>query len=244
MALIGEDFDYTFTEGERPIFRIRGDEHPRRPRGDHLPRPGRAHALRRAGRALPRREPRGELQPAHQRGAAAGQRRAQGARRAELRTPVLQLRDKGKLLVSTQPVRIRYGDRFAATAERLRVHRPQELFVLQGGVSVHSLPGAETPLALTADRLLYERSAACSRPKARPCFDRGGDHLEAQRVNAFLDQDESGARLRARGLGRHRTARDTPRRRRGGERALRRRRPGAHHGARRHGGEARGARRP
>ena len=25
MTLIGEDFDYTFTEGERPIFHIKGD---------------------------------------------------------------------------------------------------------------------------------------------------------------------------------------------------------------------------
>lgn len=190
VALIGEDFDYTYTEGERPLFRIRGASI----------RADRAETIYLDQVGLTLYDERGEPYHVESREASFSQLTNEGRLRGdvvlkgpeglELRTPVLLLRDKGDLLVSTQPVQIRYGDRFVAAAKRLRVHRPQELFVLQGEVSIRSLPGEETPLALTADRLLYERSRRMLKAEGEVVFDRGGDHLEAQRVNAFLGQDE------------------------------------------------------
>jgi LPS export ABC transporter protein LptC/lipopolysaccharide transport protein LptA len=189
-ALLGEDFDYTFTERERPIFRIRGDSI-RADQGGTIfldgvgmtlyDEQGRDYHVESKEASFNRESNEGQLQ---------GNVILKGPSGLMLRTAQLHISEKGRVLISPKPVMLRYADQYLARAERLRVNLNDEMFVLAGNTRVESLPGAEVPLALTAERAVYERKKKVLRVEGNAVLRRGQEQVRAQRLAAFLTDDE------------------------------------------------------
>jgi lipopolysaccharide transport protein LptA/LPS export ABC transporter protein LptC len=190
--LIGEDFDYTFTEREKPLFRIRGESIRADEKGvvyldgvgltiyDQEGRPYHVESRRATFR---RDTNEGQLQ---------GEVVLKGPEGLELRTSRLDLRRKGRLLVAPKdPVEIRYAGKYIVHSAKLQVDIQQELYVLAGGVKVETLPGAETPGSLTSQRLIYERKKRWLRVEGNSDLRRGADRLSSGRLAAKLSDDES-----------------------------------------------------
>ncbi len=190
VTLIGEDFDYTFTEGKRPLFRIRG-ESIRADRQGTLFLDGVALTLYdEEGHAYQVQSREASFNREQNEGRLRGQVLLRGPNGLELHTPVLQLRDKGRLLLSTRPVQLRYGGAYTARASRLRIHLPEEVYVLFGNVVVESVPGQPEPVLLRAHQVLYERGRRLVRADKDVFFRRGVEEVRAERLSAYLDQDE------------------------------------------------------
>ncbi|HEX9943364.1 MAG TPA: LPS export ABC transporter periplasmic protein LptC [Thermoanaerobaculia bacterium] len=195
MTLIGEDFDYTFTEGERPIFHIKGDSIKADREGTLYlegvaltlyDKEGRVFHVESRKAAFNRESNEGQLQ---------GNVFLRGPEELELRTARLDLRQKGNRVVSRGPVEIRYGGKYVVHAGRLQFDLPAEVYVLQQGARVESLPGAEKPVLLTSQRLVYERRKRWLRVEGGANLRRGQDWLAARRIFGNLSDDESGLKF-------------------------------------------------
>jgi LPS export ABC transporter protein LptC/lipopolysaccharide transport protein LptA len=189
-ALLGEDFDYTFTERERPLFRIRGDSI-RADQGGTIfldgvgmtlyDEQGRDYHVESREASFNRESNEGKLQ---------GNVILKGPSGLMLRTNQLHISEKGRVLISPRNVVLRYADQYLARAEKMRVNLNEEMFVLAGKTRVESLPDAEIPLALTADRTVYDRKQKLLRVEGNAVLRRGQEMVRAQRLSAYLTEDE------------------------------------------------------
>ncbi|HEX3126686.1 MAG TPA: LPS export ABC transporter periplasmic protein LptC [Thermoanaerobaculia bacterium] len=189
-ALLGEDFDYTFTERERPVFRIRGDSI-RADQGGTIfldgvgmtlyDEQGRDYHVESKEASFNREANEGKLQ---------GNVILKGPSGLMLRTNQLHISEKGRVLIAPKDVVLRYADQYLAKAEKMRVNLNDELFVLAGNTRVQSLPEAEIPLALSADRTVYDRKKKLLRVEGNATLRRGQEMVKAQRLSAFLTEDE------------------------------------------------------
>lgn len=191
-ALIGEDFDYTFTERERPLFRIRGDSI-RADQGGTIfldgvgltlyDEEGRSYHVESRQASFNRESNEGRLQ---------GDVVLKGPAGLMLRTAQLHINEKGRVLISPKPVVMRYADMYVAKGDKMRVNLDDEMFVLAGHSRVESLPGAEIPLNLTAERTVYDRKQRLLRVEGNAVLRRGSEQVKAKRLSANLTEDESG----------------------------------------------------
>lgn len=189
-ALLGEDFDYTFTERERPLFRIRGDSI-RADQGGTIfldgvgmtlyDEQGRDYHVESKEASFNRESNEGKLQ---------GNVILKGPSGLMLRTNQLHISEKGRVLISPKDVVLRYADLYQARAEKMRVNLNDEMFVLAGNTRVQSLPEAEVPLALSADRTVYDRKKKILRIEGNAMLRRGQEQVRAQRLSALLTEDE------------------------------------------------------
>jgi lipopolysaccharide transport protein LptA/LPS export ABC transporter protein LptC len=195
MTLVGEDFDYTFTEGERAIFHIKGDSIKADREGTLYlegvavtlyDRDGHVFHLESRRAAFNRQSNEGQLQ---------GDVLLKGPEELELRTARLDLRQKGNQVVSEGAAEIRFGGKYVAHAGRLQFDIPEEVYVLQQGTRVESLPGAEKPVSLVSQRLVYERRKRWLRVEGGANLRRGEDWLAARRIFGNLTDDESGLKF-------------------------------------------------
>jgi lipopolysaccharide transport protein LptA/LPS export ABC transporter protein LptC len=191
VTLVGEDFDYTFSEKERPIFRIKGDSI----------RADREGTLFLDGVGVTFYDPSGNpyhvesRQAVFNRASNEGQLRGEvvlkGPSQLELRTNQLHIRENGHILVCPNQVEIRYVGQYVAHGNKLRVELPGEVFILQGNARVASLPGAPEPVAANAQRAIYERKRKLLRIEGDAHLRRGTQRIQAQRISAYLSEDES-----------------------------------------------------
>ena len=191
MTLIGEDFDYTFTEGSRPIFHIKGVSIKADREGtiflDRVAvtlwdRQGRIFHMESRKASFNREANEGQLQ---------GNVVLRGPEELELHTARLNLQQKGDVVVSDVPVEIHYGGKYIAHAGRMEVDIPGENYALQGGARVESVPGAVPPVLLTGQRLVYDRQAHWLRAEGGTNLRRGPDWLTAGRIYGNLSEDET-----------------------------------------------------
>ncbi len=190
MTLIGEDFDYTFTEGSRHIFHIKGESVKADREGtiylDRVAvtlwdRQDRVFHVESRNASFNRESNEGQLQ---------GSVILRGPDGLELRTPQLQLQSKGNEVISEVPVEIRYGDKYIAHAGRMDVDLNAEVYTLQKGSRVESLPGVSPPVLLVSQRLVYDRKQRWLRVEGGANLRHGADWLAAQRIYANLSADE------------------------------------------------------
>jgi LPS export ABC transporter protein LptC/lipopolysaccharide transport protein LptA len=190
MTLIGEDFDYTFTEGERRIFHIRGESVKADREGtlylDDVgltlyDREGQVYHVESRKASFNRESNEGTLQ---------GNVFLKGPANLELRTARLDLRQKGERVVSRGPVAIRYGGRYVVHAGQMQFDLADEVYVLQKEAKVETLPGAATPASLSSQRLVYERRKRWIRVEGGANLRRGQDWLAARRIFGNLAEDE------------------------------------------------------
>lgn len=191
LTLVGEDFDYTFSEGERPLFQIRGrsvavDKHETVfLEGVGLTiydKEGRQYHVSSRKANFNRSSNEGQLQ---------GEVLLKGPGDLELRSDRIDIKDNSNLLVSRDPVKIRYGNKFVIVAGRLQVSLQDEHFVLAQGTKTQSLPGIQPPVSLVAQRLVYERKARWLHVEGGADLRRGADRLSARRLSVQLADDEA-----------------------------------------------------
>lgn len=199
ITLVGEGFEFTHTEGARRVFKIRG-ESVRADRAGTVyldgvgltlyDESGTAYEVASEAATFNRETREARLE---------GDVVLRGPGPTELATAGVDLRQRGELLVSTAPVRFAYQD-LVGRADRLRVFRPDDLYVLAGDVRVESREGIEPATRLTSQQLVFERPRHQVRAEGAVEIARGGDLLRAFRVAAYLDeQDEQMIYVRARG---------------------------------------------
>jgi LPS export ABC transporter protein LptC/lipopolysaccharide transport protein LptA len=191
VTLIGEDFDYTFTDKERPVFRIKGDSIRADREGTifldgvgvtFYDLQGSPYHVESKQASFNRSSNEGLLQ---------GDVVLKGPSQLELRTTQLQIAENGRALTCPQPVEIRYVGQYVVNGDTLRVDLPDEVFILEGKARVASLPGAEQPVAGKAERAVYERHRKLLRIEGSAQLSRGTQHLQAQRISAYLSDDEA-----------------------------------------------------
>ncbi|HYN21799.1 MAG TPA: LPS export ABC transporter periplasmic protein LptC [Thermoanaerobaculia bacterium] len=190
--LIGEDFDYTFTEGERPLFRIRGDSI-RADQGGTVFLDGVALTLYdEQSRAYHVESREASFNRESNEGRLLGNVVLKGPSGLTLRTAQLHINQKGRVLLGPKPVVLGYAELYVAHAERMRVNLDEEMFLLAGKTRVESLPGAEVPLLLTAERTVYDRKQRLLRVEGNATLRRGQEQVKARRLSAHLTDDEKG----------------------------------------------------
>jgi lipopolysaccharide transport protein LptA/LPS export ABC transporter protein LptC len=190
LSLIGEDFDYTFTEGPRPIFHIKGSS-------VKADREGTIYLDRVAmtlwdkqGRIFHMESRTGTFNRESNEGQMQGNVVLRGPDGLELRSAQVALQQKGNQVVSEVPVEIRYGDKYVAHAGRMDVDINAEVYTLQKGSRVESLPGVVPPVLLVSQRLVYDRKQRWLRVEGGANLRRGTDWLAARRIYANLSPDE------------------------------------------------------
>ncbi len=192
MTLIGEDFDYTFTEREKPIFRIRGTSVKADRQGiiylDNVAvtlydKQGRIFHVESKNASFNRESNEGQLQ---------GEVFLKGPDELELRTEHLDLQDKGNLVSSPSAVEIRYLGKYVANAGRMEIDLGEQTYSLMGGSQVRSIAGIEPVLQLNAQRFVFERTKHWIRCEGGANIHRGEDWLAAQRIYGNVADDESG----------------------------------------------------
>ncbi|HEV7518943.1 MAG TPA: LPS export ABC transporter periplasmic protein LptC, partial [Thermoanaerobaculia bacterium] len=188
-TLIGQDFDYTYTQGNRPVFRIRGESI----RADkentiYLDKVG-VTIYDQQARPFEVESREAVFKRATNEGLLRGSVRLKGPGDLQLRTDALDVLEQGHTLVTRRPAEIGLGGTYLAWGQQLQVHLNQELFLLDGKTSVTTLD--KTPdLSLHADRLVYERQQRQLRAEGDVHFTRARDRIQAGRVAAFLAPDE------------------------------------------------------
>jgi lipopolysaccharide transport protein LptA/LPS export ABC transporter protein LptC len=190
LSLIGEDFDYTFTEGPRPIFHIKGDS-------VKADREGTIYLDRVAmtlwdkqGRIFHVESRNGTFNRESNEGTLQGNVVLRGPDGLELHSAQVSLQQKGNQVVSEVPVEIHYGDKYVAHAGRMDIDINAEVYTLQKGSRVESLPGAVPPVLLVSQRLVYDRKQRWLRVEGGANLRRGADWLAARRIYANLSPDE------------------------------------------------------
>jgi lipopolysaccharide transport protein LptA/LPS export ABC transporter protein LptC len=195
MALIGEDFDYTFTEGSKPLFHIKGESVKADKEGtiyldrvavtlwDHQ---GRIFHVESHNASFNRESNEGQLE---------GDVVLRGPDGLELRTAQLNLLQKGNQVTSDVPVEIHYGDKYVAHAGAMDVDLGGEDYILKGGARVESTPGVTPPVLITSQRLDYERQKQWLHIEGGAMLRHGRDWLAAQRIYAILSDDEKGLKF-------------------------------------------------
>lgn len=198
ITLVGEDFEFTHSEGEKPIFRIRG----RSVRADRsgtvylegvgltlYDGQGAGYEISGTSASFNRETRQADLD---------GEVELRGPDNASLTTAGLDLAQRGRMLESTGPVRFTYLQ-LTGRADRMRIDRERDVYILAGNVEVDSLPDAEVRASLRAKRVVFERNGHLLRAEGDVVIERDGDRIEAALVNAFMDDaNESFLFLRAR----------------------------------------------
>ena len=201
MVTVGEGFERTLTEEDRPVFTVRGERFAvDREETVHLegvsvilhPEEGMRYEIEGAE---------GTFDVDRRSGVLTGGVELTGPDGLRLTTDRLEVTNRGGLVTSGGKVYLRLGDVFHARADRLRVAlRARRLFLL-GRARVASLPEAEVPFVLTGDRVLLDRTRQMLEAEGRPAkLERSEDRLAAQRLSVFLAEDEETVRyIRAEG---------------------------------------------
>ncbi|HEX4962709.1 MAG TPA: LPS export ABC transporter periplasmic protein LptC [Thermoanaerobaculia bacterium] len=192
MTLIGEDFDYTFSEREKPIFRIRGTSVKADRQGiiylDNVAvtlydKQGRVFHVESKSASFNRESNEGQL---------TGEVFLKGPDELELRSEHLDLKEKGNVVESPGAVEIRYLARYVANAGRMEIDLGDQTYSLMGGSQVRSIAGIDPPMQLNAQRFVFERTKHWIRCEGGATLKRGEDWLSAQRIYANVADDESG----------------------------------------------------
>jgi len=110
-----------------------------------------------------------------------------GSSGLRLETEGLELRRKGKLVISSAPVRIEMGAAYRGKARRLEVNFPRNRLVLAGQVLLETAQGVEPRASLKARRAVFFRDTHNFLAEGRVVLTREEDTLKARRLSLNFD---------------------------------------------------------
>jgi lipopolysaccharide export system protein LptA len=197
--VVSSGFDYTASEGDRPLFRIRGGQ-VRMEGSEKVELDDVGLTLYRSdGEVYELRGDRATYDRTAQAARIVGSTRLVGPRGMVIETEALDLQPGGRRLRSETPIRLRLGPDYRGEAQRLDADVRAETFLLAGGVKLVNAPprgdrdgGAPRTqrVDLTCNRLLLDRSSGTAHAEGDVRLERGRDHVEARRLSLQLDLEQ------------------------------------------------------
>ncbi|HVT15111.1 MAG TPA: LPS export ABC transporter periplasmic protein LptC [Thermoanaerobaculia bacterium] len=189
--LIGKDFDYTFSQGRRPIFRIRGESiRMDQEETVYLDKVG-LTLYDKEGHKFEAESEQASFNRQTNEGRLWGDVELRGPSELELYTPQLLLREKGNLVITPRPVRILYAGKYFARGDSLQAWLPDEIYQLLGNVRVETFPDVQPHASLSAARAVYERKRRQIRAEEDAELHRGQSELNADRISGLLSDNET-----------------------------------------------------
>lgn len=114
-----------------------------------------------------------------------------------LEARAIDLKDGGQILESRGAVEFRYPPDIVGRASQLRVDRKKDVISLNGGVHVKSLPGAEVPLRLDCERLIYRQGEGLVRAIDDVRLQRGDQQIRSRILTLFMTPERTLQSMRA-----------------------------------------------
>jgi len=188
-VLTGHGFDFTQTSGGTPVFRIRAAESQQDRDGTSYLTTVDLDVFREDGRTYRITSESARFHEGSRDARLEGNVVLSGWDQLELEARALELRHQGQVLTSSGAVEFRYPPDLVGRASQLQVDRRTDMITLSGGVHLHSVEGAERPMRLDCQRLVYQRAGGILRAVGDVSLTSDRHSLAAHHVTIFLAED-------------------------------------------------------
>jgi lipopolysaccharide export system protein LptA len=189
--MVGKDFDYTFSQGDKAVFRVRGNSI-RVDKDDtvYLDQVG-LTLYDKEGRRFDAESEEASINRTTNEGRLWGDVAIKGPSQLEIYSNQLLIQQKGNLLVTPGLARILYAGKYFARCDSLQAWLPDEIYSMLGKVRIETFPNVQPPLSLEAEKAIYERKRRQLRVEQNAELHRGTAKLDADRISGLLSEDES-----------------------------------------------------
>lgn len=195
LVTVGEGFERTFSEGDRPVFTVRGERYAVDRSGIVLLEEVEVVVFQEDGPSYRIQGEEARFDVEKREGRLSGGVHLAVPGELELETEALRVTHKGRQVRSTTDVRFRLGEAYEGEARGLRAWLVPRQFLLEHYVLVESLPEAEIRLKLEAAGLFLDRGRSLMRSEGWAVLSRGGERLTASRLHVFFADDEQTLRF-------------------------------------------------
>ncbi|MDX1644561.1 MAG: LPS export ABC transporter periplasmic protein LptC [Thermoanaerobaculia bacterium] len=190
-VMSGSGFDYTISQDEKPIARIRAERIVSEEEDEVvLEGLNPVEVYREGGTVYRIFSDRGTYNLHTQETVLAGNVRLEGSRGLVLETAGLSMRERADIVTSNSPVRFRMAGEFRGSARQMEADLERDLFMLSDAVEVTSVSTERDALQLTAKRLAFHRAGGFIRAVGDVRFQHAGSFLRAAYMEFFLTDDE------------------------------------------------------
>ncbi|MEA2691353.1 MAG: hypothetical protein QOJ16_740, partial [Acidobacteriota bacterium] len=124
-----------------------------------------------------------------------GEVHLKGPNDLQLRTQAMDFVEQGHTMVTERPAEIHYAGKYLAWGQQLTVKQNEQQFILDGRANVSTLPEVKPAVSIDSKQLVYDRKQLQLRIEGDARLARGDDHIEADRMVAFLEPDEKSLRF-------------------------------------------------
>jgi lipopolysaccharide transport protein LptA len=189
--MVGKDFDYTFSQGEKSVFRVRGNSI-RVDKDDtvYLDSVG-LTLFDKEGRRFDAESQEASINRTTNEGRLWGDVSIKGPSQLEIHSNQLLIQSKGNLLVTPGVARILYAGRYFARCDSLQAWLPDEVYSMIGNVRIETFPEIQPRLSLEAGKAMYERKRRQLHVEENAELHRGPAKLDADRLTGLLSDDET-----------------------------------------------------
>jgi lipopolysaccharide transport protein LptA len=189
--MVGKDFDYTFSQGDKAVFRVRGNS-VRVDKDDtvYLETVG-LTLFDKEGRQFDAESDEASINRTTNEGRLWGDVSIKGPSHLEIYSKELLIQDKGNLLITPGVARVLYAGKYFARCDSLQAWLPDEVYSMVGNMRLETVPEVQPPLKLEADKAIYERKHRLLRVEDGAELHRGTAKLDADRISGLLSDDES-----------------------------------------------------
>ncbi|HXO42586.1 MAG TPA: LPS export ABC transporter periplasmic protein LptC, partial [Thermoanaerobaculia bacterium] len=189
--LVGKDFDYTFSQGDKAVFRVRGNS-VRVDKDDtvYLETVG-LTLFDKEGRQFDAESDEASINRTTNEGRLWGDVSIKGPSHLEIYSKELLIQQKGNLLITPGVARVLYAGKYFARCDSLQAWLPDEVYSMVGNMRLETFPEVQPPLKLEADKAIYERKHRLLRVEDGAELHRGTAKLDADRISGVLSDDES-----------------------------------------------------
>jgi lipopolysaccharide transport protein LptA len=189
--MVGKDFDYTFSQADKAVFRVRGNSI-RVDKDDTVFLESVGLTLfDKEGRRFDAESDQASINRTTNEGRLWGDVSIKGPSQLEIYSKELLIQEKGNLLVTPGVARILYAGKYFARCDTLQAWLPDEVYSMIGSVRIETFPEVQPPLKLEAERAIYERKRRQLRVEEGAELHRGPAKLVADRLSGLLSDDES-----------------------------------------------------
>ncbi len=189
--MIGKDFDYTFTQGEKSVFRVVGNS-VRVDKNDTVFLEDVSITLYdKEGRRFDAESDHGSINRSTNEGMLWGDVSMKGPSQLEIYSAQLLIQQKGNLLVTPRVARVLYAGKYFGRCDSLQAWLPDQIYSMVGNVRIETFPEVQPPLRLEADRAFYERKKRLITVQDGAELHRGAGILDADHITGQLSDDES-----------------------------------------------------
>lgn len=200
MVTIGEGFERTFSEGDRPLFTARGAKFGVDRHGQVFLEEVGFTIYREDGARYEVESGRARVRPEDRSARLTEGVKILGPDDVELTTPELIVASDAAILRGRGPVAFRIGDEYTGTADGLRAAVRARRFHLTGTVEMESTPAAPSRLSLDAQHLVLDRNRNLMETTDGAVLDRPGERVSAEAISLFFAEDRKTVRtVQARG---------------------------------------------